>query len=396
MGTKARFPIVRLAWPRVTKFPRHFMVDGRLSGGRRGRREYFTDKKLALARADQLFTERHNEGVRALDFTVQDRALYAEAREILRPFDRSIRDAAHHYAAWLKTEAIKNTSPLVRDCLTQYFESRERECARGDLSKRSLIETRHFVRRLTAAVGELRLAELGAPTIATFLDSLPVTARTRLNNRARISKFMSWCKRKQLIIVNPIAEVEVPKVRRGEVAVLTVEEAERLMLAASHSPFAQVMVPFFACCLFGSLRSGEAAQLDWKDIDFRRRAIYVHSETSKRRESRWVHMETALVAFLKPHRKDSGRICGANFRRQFESVVKELGRQWQTNVCRHTGISNLLALKNDRAYVAEQAGTSVIVIRVSYRRPILKRDAVKFWALRPSTSRAARPVSPSS
>src|SRR5947207_7852454 len=96
----------------------------------------------------------------------------------LRPFNRTLRDAVHHYVSWLKSEVVKNTSPLIKDCLAQYSEQREREFARGDLAKRSLVETRHFCRRLTAAVGHLRLAEFDAAAVTTFLDSLPVAPRT--------------------------------------------------------------------------------------------------------------------------------------------------------------------------------------------------------------------------
>jgi hypothetical protein len=70
---KAKFPIVRKKFPIVRAYPRFFVVDGRVRN--RGRKDYFVDRKKALARADQLATELADEGMRALEFTTSDRAM---------------------------------------------------------------------------------------------------------------------------------------------------------------------------------------------------------------------------------------------------------------------------------------------------------------------------------
>ena len=361
------------------------MVDGRRRGN--GRREYFKNVAEAETRADQLAVERENHGTASLNFPARDRVMTAECRELLRPWDRTIRDATEHYVGFLKAEAIKSQSPLIRDCVQQFLTSRERDVERGELAKRTLTETRHFTKHLMAAVGGLRIAEFDVDVVTTFLDSFPVSARTRLNIRLRLSKFFSFCRSKKWIATNPCADIQI-KVRRGEVTILSVEDTEQLLRAAEASQFRNAMAPYVACCLFGGLRPHEAQQLKWEQINFETATIHVLAHTSKRRESRYVHIEPALMTWLRPYVQRSGNVAGTNFRYQWRSVVEAAGygenRSWPQDVMRHTAASMLLALKRNRALVAEELGTSVNVLRRHYRQPILKADAALFWALRPT------------
>ena len=359
------------------------MVDGRLRGN--GRREYFSDERAAKTRADQLVIERENHGAAALNFPVADRVMAAECRELLHPFDKTIRDATGHYINWLSAEAIKSRSLLVRECTAQFLEARQMDVARGDLARRSLIEFRHFCAHLTAAFSESRIADLDTEAAQKFLDSFPVSARTRQNIRLRMSKFLNFCRSKKWIALNPVAEIKI-RVRRGEVEVLSVDQAEALLRAAEGSEHRNEIVPYAACCLFAGLRPHEAQQLCWEQIDSKTKSIHVLPHTSKRREERYVHIEPILIEWLRPYMR-AGRLCSKSFRRHWRFVTKAAGyndqNPWTQDVMRHTAASMLLAIKRNRAYVAEELGTSVDVLRRHYRKPILKSEAQCFWMLKP-------------
>jgi integrase len=362
-----------------------FMVDGRRRGN--GRREYFVDERAAKVRAGQLAVERENHGTAALNFPVRDRVMAAECRELLQPFGRTLRDAAEHYVAHLKAEQIKSQSPLIRDCVAQFLTSRQRDVERGELASRSLVETRYRLNHLIAAAGDRRIVEFDADAVTTFLDSFRVVACTRNNIRLRLSKFFSFCRSKKWITTNPCAEIKV-KLPRRDVTVLMIDEAERLLRAAEASRHHAVLVPYVSICLFAGLRPFECRQLDWSSIDFQTNHIFVRAETSKKRESRYVQIEPTLIAWLEPYAKPSGRICGANFRKQWDSLIKAANygpkNPWPQDGMRHTAASMLLAIKQNRALVAEELGTSVDVLRRHYRQPILKTEATRFWALRPA------------
>jgi len=284
--TRSRFPIIRKDWPRIVDYRKTmgcFMVDGRRRGN--GRREYFTDECAAKTRADQLVVERENHGIAALNFPARDRVMAAECCELMQPFGKTLRQATEHYVAFLKAEAIKSQLPLIRDCIAQFLISRERDVERGELARRTFVETRHFTRHVVSAVGDLRIADFDVEAATTFLDSFPVSARTRLNIRLRLSKFFSFCKSKKWIAGNPCGEIQI-KVRRGEVTILSIDDAEHLLRTAETSKFRNTMVPYIVCCLFGGLRPHEAQQLDWPQVNFETATIHVLAHTSKRRESR--------------------------------------------------------------------------------------------------------------
>jgi integrase len=385
---KSKFPIVRSTWPRVVDYRksalRCLMVDGRRRGN--GKREYFKNVADAKTRADQLAVERENLGTAALNFPARDRVMAVECRELLAPWHRSIRDAALHYVAHLKADALRSNSPLIRDCVEQYLAARKRDVERNELSKRSFVETQYAVKQLASVVVDVRICDFDAEQLKTYIDSFPVAARTRCNLRLRLSVFFNFCCSKKWITVNPCAGVKI-KVPRHEVVVLTVAEVEHLLRCAEASKFRDVLVPYVVLCLFAGLRPFEAQQLDWSNVDFTTNHIHVLAHTSKKREGRYVHMEPALVRWLRPFARLSGRICGANFRKQWESLIKAAGyraeRPWPQDAMRHTAASMLLVIKRNRALVAEELGTSIEVIRRHYRQPILKAVAQRFWALMP-------------
>ena len=118
-----------------------FMIDDRRRGN--GQREYFTDDQAAKTQAEQLVIERENHGISAMNFPARDRVMAAECRELLQPWNRTIRDATEYYVAFLKAEAIKSQSPLIRDCVAQFLIARELDVKRGELAKRTFVETRH-------------------------------------------------------------------------------------------------------------------------------------------------------------------------------------------------------------------------------------------------------------
>jgi integrase len=385
---KSKFPIRRSTWPRIVDYRegtlRCLMVDGRRRGN--GKREYFKNVADAKTRAEQLAVERENHGTAALNFPERDRAMTVECRELLAPWNCTIRDATVHYIAHLKAAAVSASSPTIRECAEQYLVARLADVQRNDLAKRSCVEAGHCVKQLVAASGDLRIVSFDADRLKSYVDSFPVAARTRSNLRLRLSAFLSFCKSKKWISLNPCTEFRV-KVPRHEVTILTVEDAEQLLTCAQASKFRDVLVPYVALCLFGGLRPFEAQRLDWRNVDFETNHVHVLANTSKKREGRYVRMEPTLVRWLRPFAKISGAICGANFRRQWESLIKAAGygadKPWPQDAMRHTAASMLLVAKRNRALVAEELGTSVPVLRRHYRQPILKAVAKRFWALTP-------------
>ena len=389
MPKRSKHPVVRTEWPRILDYRQTslncFMLDARPHS----KREYFPKIGDAKTRADQLAAERDNRGTEAINFATKDRVMAVECSARLRPFGKSIRDATDHYVAWLASEKAKHGSLLLAECVDQFLTSRQADVDRGELSKLSYYETRDRAKQLKAAMGELHVAEVDADRMRTYLDSFPVAPRTRVNLRLRASKFFNFCKSKGWIDRNPCEDIEI-KVKRADTRTLSVEEAKHLLGKAKGSEFKDVAVPYAALCLFAGLRnSGEAEQLDWQQVNFKTKSIEVLGHTSKGRETRFVPMEAALIRWLRPYAKKSGRVVGSNFRKKWETVKRAAGydpkekkQRWVQDIMRHSYASYWLAVHQNRAALAEHMGNSVEIIRAHYRRPILKSEGRKFWALK--------------
>jgi integrase len=386
---KSRFPILRSKFPRVVDYRTsslgRIMVDGRRRGS--GKREYFKSVAEAKTRADQLSVELENHGTAALTFPARDREMAVECRDLLKPFDYTIRDATRHFLAHLQSEVARAAVPLIRDCVVQYLIQCELDGRRGDLARRSLIDAGHCAKQLSTTLGDVRIADFDTERLKMYVDSFPVSARTRSNLRLRLSRFLSFCKSKKWITANPAAELKI-RVPRVEIAVFTVNDAERLLRCAEASPHRSALVPYVALCMFGGLRPFEAQRLDWSNVDFDTNHVHVLAHTSKKREGRYVSMEPALVAWLKPYALASGPVVSRNHRKQWEALVSAAGystaNPWPVDVMRHTAASMLLVVKQNRALVAEELGTSVQVLRRHYRKPIQRAEAERFWSITPS------------
>jgi integrase len=413
MPKKSKHPVIRQSWPKIIDYrstaQKCLMLDARPHG----KREYFKSVGEAKARADQLAAERENRGTEAISFSTKDRVMAAECSEQLRPFGKTLRDATQHYTTWLKSEKAKHESLLVSECVDQFIASRQADVDRGELDKKSFYETRDRAKRMKEVLGNLHIGELDEDRVKTYLDSFPVAPRTRHNIRLRMSKFFSFCKSKGWITSNPCADIKI-KVKRADTRILSVAEAKHLLSVAEKSEHALVAVPYAALCLFAGLRPGEAEQLEWSQVNFETKSIEVLSHTSKGRETRFVKMEPTLIRWLKPYSKLPGSrknirpahsqpfhgdrsherpnlVVRTGFRKKWELVKRAAGydpshkkSRWVQDIMRHSYASYWLAIYQNRAALAEQMGNSVEVIRAHYRRPILKAEAKRFWAIKPT------------
>lgn len=386
-----KLPVLRPEWPKIRDLRpsghNWFMVDARPHS----KREYFATLAEAKTRADQLATERENRGVEAVSFSTENRVMAVECMEKLTPYGKTLRDAVDHYCVWLESEERKRQSLSVSECLDRYLAVREADFQRGELAQLTIYEIRERMEQLRVAIGRMRILAVTAGTIRTFLDSMPVSNRTKLNVRLRLSKFFNYCKENEWLPQNPCSPISI-KIRKGDTRILSVSDAQRLLTAAETSPYAQGVVPYVAIALFAGLRPGEAEQLKWENINFETETIEVLGHTSKTRDTRYVRMEPTLVKWLKPLRKSSGRMVGGNFRKEWESIRKAAGydplqpeTRWVADILRHTYASYWLALHQNRAQLAELMGNSVDVIRRHYRCPISEADAKHFWGLSPTT-----------
>lgn len=131
---------------------------------------------------------------------------------------------------------------------------------------------------------------------------------------------------------NPVKAVKKPRLDNRRMRFLTREEASRLMaeLAIRSKTLHDIAMLSLHC----GLRASEIFSLEWQDVDFTKRQIYIRDPKNK--HSRWAMLTTGTEKMLRSRNPD-GIASGIIFRdrrhgegirevsRAFDQAVKEIG-----------------------------------------------------------------------
>jgi integrase len=404
MKPESKGNVHRTEWPRIReatiKGSTIYQVDPRPHG----KREYFSVLTHAKTRADQISRERDEHGVHAVHMPVRERVELEDVKKLLRPYGRTVKEAVEHFIAYLKQEAKIAHAATMPDGLKEWLGTYEQKYRNRKCSPRTLAEISSFAGRISQSFADMRVPEVDDNIVREFLESYRIAGdkvpseQTLKNIRTKLSQFFEFARIRKWITANPCDLVVQDGVER-ETHILSVDEAETLLMAAQASPHCGVAVPFVAVSLFAGLRPGEAEQLRWEDIHFDVDELDVLGETSKTGRLRHVRMEATLLAWLEPYKQGRGRLVGSAWRAKWEEVRRSVGyrigeppeggwskesKPWLPDVLRHTYASYWLPIKKSKSELALQMGNSERIVDKHYRRTIRESVAEKFWAIRPT------------
>jgi integrase len=345
-----------------------FVVRDKLTGT--WRRKFFRTQREAKTFCELKEIELHNQGREGVMFPAEIRVAAIRAHKQLEPYGKTIDDAVAHYLEHLRTE---RGSVPVRQAIDELLQNRR---AAG-LSGVYLRDLKYRLGRFSESFGERSVAGITTKEIVAWLEGLGVGAVTRNIFRRDVRTLFSFCCAHQYCSENPATASTRAKEPSTEVAVLSVEEARRLIAAASPD-----MLPYWAIGLFAGLRPSEIRTLEWSDIDFGDALITVRSGKTGRK--RFVHMQPNLIEWLKPLSKREGKVVeSVNFRKHSASdkIAAGLADRWPVNAMRHSFGSYWLAEWGDINALALQMGNSPTVTEKHYKRAVKPKDAHRFWAI---------------
>jgi len=211
------------------------------------------------------------------------------------------------------------------------------------------------------------------------------------NARNELVTFFRWCRKQRYL---PEMQTEAEKVEKRT----ELQEAVSIFKAAQfeeiiHS-IREDLRPYLALSAFGGLRPSEVGRLEWDAIDWEEDHIYISATVAQKTLSdRFIPLNETLRAWLEPYRKDSGSVI--EWRRPSEMLTRELKRlreaelinlkEWPTDVLRHSYGSYRLARIENKQKLAEEMGNSPQIITSHYRRPVTKKAADEWFAIRPAS-----------
>jgi integrase len=162
--------------------------------------------------------------------------------------------------------------------------------------------------------------------------------------------------------------------------VLTPEETERLLAAASPEIVAMIAIGAFA-----GLRPAEISRLDWKEIRLEHGYIEVTAAKSKTASRRLVKILPNLREWLQTANNRFGAVSPPNTRNLTDAARIRAGLdEWPSNALRHSYGSYHLAEFQDAAALALEMGhTTTAMLFIHYRAVVTPEDASRYWKIVP-------------
>jgi len=348
-----------------------FVVRSNVGG--RWERRFFETLAEAKTYAAQKEIALLNQGTEGMKFPTELRVMAQRATEQLKPFGKTIAEAAQFYVKHL---AAESRSIPVGQAAQELIANRRD----AGFSRRYCEDLKSRLGRFAKTFAQRTASTITTKEIEAWLESLGVGAVTRNTYRRDCRTLFSFCAKRRYCAENPASAITRAKEPQREVEVLSVEDARRLLGASSPE-----MLPYWAIGLFAGLRPSEIRHLRWDDVDFDDGHITVRSAKTNRK--RFVTMQPNLMAWLAPYRRHDGAVVRPiNFRRQSEQdrIAAGLLDRWPVNAMRHSFGSYWLAGFNDVNKLALEMGNSPTVIEKHYKRAVKSKEAHRYWDIMPS------------
>lgn len=147
---------------------------------------------------------------------------------------------------------------------------------------------------------------------------------------AVLRHILYWAVDERLILANPLARLKMARERRTHRQVLSVEEEQKLLTAASPH-----LKPIITAALDTGMRRGEITGQLWEHIDFPRKLLFVTKSKTPEGESREIPLSARLHDWLAEHQQPSGPVFGYH-----GQPIRIIKTAWRTAL-KHSGIRRL-------------------------------------------------------
>jgi integrase len=242
-----------------------------------------------------------------------------------------------------------------------------------------------ILKALTNRWGDLQINKIGQPDVAQLRDELLTKGRsgtTVAHYLSAISKVFQMLKSEWgLDLTNPVTGIKRPKPNPPRVVRLS-HEAIDVLLQSCENAAEPLLAPIVKVALETGMRRGEILNLQWTDIDHKRRRIYIN--TSKNGLPRCIPASRrALDVFEKIPNMDSSSVfpVGAeSMRKHYERAVCRAKAQWSHSDenpfvgltfhdLRHLALSQLSDKGLNVIELAEISGHKTIALLKRYTHP---------------------------
>lgn len=246
-------------------------------------------------------------------------------------------------------------------------------------SKRYVQQLGYALHSFGRGRSDLLCSEISAKEIEDWLNGHEWGPKTRKGNLIDLRTFINFCIRREWMKRDPTKGIEEIILTPKPPQIFTVEQVQMIMnTARDHQP---TLIPYFALGMFCGIRPAEIFRLHWPNIYLDRGFVEVEVAKAKTRRRRLVTISDNCKTWLKL----GGDLPVIDFQDRFEDVRNRCGMadSWPQNAMRHSFCSYHLAMHQNAALTASEAGHSQEQLFKDYRELVTKDQAEKFWQIRP-------------
>ena len=188
---------------------------------------------------------------------------------------------------------------------------------------------------------------------------------------------------------NPIAGIPLYDVPDKAPAILSIEQATRLIGAAAETESKLGLLGYITLGLFAGLRRAEIERLNWSAFKVERRMVTVDGSIAKTGSIRNVALSDNALAWLNICALASGRVTPPNLNHRLRRLRFLAGiDQWAGNELRHSFASYHFDLHQNAPLTAAQLGhfSGCQMLFEHYRSLVPLGDGQRFFNITPNES----------
>lgn len=218
-----------------------------------------------------------------------------------------------------------------------------------------------------------------------------------LNYVRDLKMFFRFCARQNWIAKNPLEDPLFDWVKplrkklkaSKNVVIYSLEETKKLLDAAIGYPDKD-MLTWFAVCFFSGIRVDEMRRISWECFRWTENSIALDEKVvAKRGNPQHIPLSATFEAWIRKlpkYTKRSGQLTEpTNWRNRLKAFHEAAGVAKKRNALRHTFASYHYVQWGDADLTRKILGQKTEeVLFAHYVKLVKKKDAAKFWALRPS------------
>jgi integrase len=220
-------------------------------------------------------------------------------------------DTARNEAKRLLGIVASGVDPFAQSLSGETFGAeveRYLERKRSSLKPRSFVEAQRHLRKHSAPLHKLRLAQIDRRTIAVLLGQIETASGPFARNhlRSNLSAFFAWAIQEGLTETNPVQGTGKADEGNSRDRVLTPEELRLLWHSLGEDKFSDVV----RLLLLTAQRRTEIGKLAWSEIDVDRKLIALPAERVKNSRNHEVPLSRQALAIIERQPRSGNFVFG--------------------------------------------------------------------------------------